>query len=208
MTSLLTAQTVPTVASQTPPVTARQAALNDFARRLQAYLSLRGELENELQPLSPKVNASELRARRLALAARLRNARMGARHGDLIPLLVQKQIRETVLADLKRRSPAERNVILEEMPTGPLPGINRNYPVGAALPTVSPLLLACLPTLPETLEYRFFSRHVIVLDLDVEIVVDYVANAVPSQDDDDSSPRALGQAHIVDAGSSHRRSRA
>jgi len=69
---------------------------------------------------------------------------MGARHGDLIPLLVQKQIRETVLADLKRRSPAERNVILEEMPTGPLPGINRNYPVGAALPTVSPLLLACL----------------------------------------------------------------
>jgi hypothetical protein len=62
---------------------------------------------------------------------------------------------------------------------GPLPGVNRNYPERAALPTVPPLLLAKLPSLPDNLQYRFFGRHVVILDGDVEIVIDYVRDALP-----------------------------
>jgi hypothetical protein len=179
MTSLLAALTITAIVAQAPSANPKAAALNDFSKRLQAYLSLREDLGKKLQPLSPTVSASDLQARQQALAAALRTARTGAKQGDLIPVPVQKQIRETVLADLKRRSPSARKAAYEEVPTGPMPGINKNYPEKAALPTVPPLLLASLPKLPDNLQYRFYGRHVVILDGDVEIVVDYVEDALP-----------------------------
>jgi hypothetical protein len=154
-------------------------ALAEFSERLKAYVALRAKLAGKLEPLSPTVSASELQARQDALAAALRTARARARPGDLIPQAVRKQIRETVAADFRRRQPATQRAALEEVPTGPLPGINKNYPERAALPTVPPLLLQNLPPLPDNLQYRFFGRHLIILDGDVEIVLDYVQNVLP-----------------------------
>jgi hypothetical protein len=179
MTSVLAALTLIAIVVQTPMANPQAAALNDFSKRLQAYLALRENLGKKLEPLAPTASASDLQARQAALAAGLRAARAGAKPGDLIPLAVQKQIRETVKADMKRRSPAAKKAALEEVPTGPLPGINKDYPEKAALPTVPPLLLASLPKLPDNLQYRFFGPHVVILDGDVEIIVDYVENAVP-----------------------------
>ena len=179
MTSFLAALIVTAFIAQAAPANSQAVALSDFVKRLEAYLALREELVKKLKPLSPTASATDLQTRVHALAAGLRLARTGARQGDLIPLLVQQQIRETVLADLKRRTPEARRAAFAEVPTGPLPGINRNYPEQAALPPVPPLLLASLPKLPDGLQYCFFGRHVVILDSDVEIVVDYVANAVP-----------------------------
>ena len=179
MTSLLAALTITAIVAQTPAANPKAAALNDFSKRLQAYLTLREDLGKKLQPLSPTTSASDLQARQQALAAALRTARTGAKQGDVIPLPVQQQIRETVIADLKRRSPAARKAAYEEVPTGPVPGINKNYPEKAALPTVPPLLLASLPKLPDNLQYRFYGRTIVLLDGDVEIVVDYIENALP-----------------------------
>jgi len=39
--------------------------------------------------------------------------------------------------------------------------------------------LANLPRLPDNLQYRFFGRHVLILDGDVEIMIDYVRNTLP-----------------------------
>lgn len=80
---------------------------------------------------------------------------------------------------MKRRSPAAKQAAMLEVPEGPLPGINKNYPDRAALPTVPPLLLGNLPRLPDNLQYRFFGQHLVILDGDTEIVVDYVPNGVP-----------------------------
>lgn len=179
MTSLLAALTVTVFMVQAPPVNPQAEALSDFVKRLEAYLSLREALVKKLEPLSPTASATELQARVHALAAGLRLARTGARQGDLIPPLVQQQIRATVLADLKRRTPEAKRAAFAEVPTGPPPGVNQNYPEQAALPPVPPLLLASLPKLPDGLQYCFFGRYVVILDSDVEIVVDYVANAVP-----------------------------
>ena len=179
MTITIAALTLAAIVAQTAPANPQAVALNDFSKRLQAYLRLREDLGKKLEPLSPTASAADLQARQEALAAGLRNARVGAKQGDLVPVPVQKQIRETVLADFRRRTPATKKAALEEVPAGPLPGINKSYPERAALPTVPPLLLASLPELPDNLQYRFFGRHVVILDGDVEIVVDYVANALP-----------------------------
>lgn len=179
MTIALAALTLAVATAQTAPVNPQAAALTEFSARLQAYLQLRESLATTLEPLSTTASARELQARQDALAVGLRAARQGARHGNLIPDLVQRQIRETVRADFLSRQPATQRAAREEVPAGPLPGINRNYPERAALATVPPLLLAKLPPLPENLQYRFFGRHVVILDGDVEIVVDFVENALP-----------------------------
>lgn len=178
MTIMLAALTLALAVTQAP-ANPQAAALSEFAKRLDAYLKLREDLGKRLEPLSPTTNASDLQARQHAIAAGLRTARSGAKQGDLIPVAVQKHIREMVAADFRRREPAAKRATLEEVPKGPLPGVNRSYPEDAALPTVPPLLLASLPALPDNLQYRFFGRHLVILDGDVEIVVDYVENAVP-----------------------------
>ena len=44
--------------------------------------------------------------------------------------------------------------------------------------TVPPNILAALPRLPEDLEFRFVNRHMILLDVHANIIVDYVVNAI------------------------------
>ena len=59
------------------------------------------------------------------------------------------------------------------------PVINQIYPAKAALPTVPPLLLAKLPMLPDNLQYRFIDRHMVILDGDTQMIIDYVSNVLP-----------------------------
>jgi hypothetical protein len=187
MTQFLPALLIATMAVQAPagktPVRTTPnpdaAAQADFQKRTNAYLQLRESLAKKLEPLSPTASASDLQARQQALAAALRTARANARQGDMIPVAVQNQIRQTVQADLQRREPAAKRATLEEVPQGPLPGINKTYPEQAALPTIPPLLLASLPRLPDNLQYRFFGRHMVLLDGDTEIVVDYIRDCLP-----------------------------
>jgi len=179
MTTILAALALVPAIAQATTANPQGAALNEFSNRLQAYLLLREELGRKLDPIASTVSASDLQARQRALAAALRGARAGAKQGDLIPLPVQEQIRETVISDFRGRTAAAKRASLEDVPIGAMPGINTDYPEEAALATMPALLLARLPRLPDNLQYRFFGRHVVIVDGDVAIVVDYVRNAVP-----------------------------
>ena len=179
MTQLLAAVMIAALGAQATPVNSNAASMADFQKRLDGYLQLRESLAKKLEPLSPTASASDLQARQQALAAALKTARASARPGDMIPPPMQEQIRATIHADMKRRSPATKRAAFEEVPDGALPGINKTYPEQAALPTVPPLLLASLPRLPDNLQYRFYGRHLVLLDGDTEIVVDYIRDAVP-----------------------------
>jgi hypothetical protein len=161
------------------PANAQAAAQQDFQKRLDAYLALREAFSKKLKPLSPTADAAELTARQEALAAALQTTREHAKQGDLIPKLVAVQIAETVVADYQRRNATAKRGELQEVPVAARPAINRTYPAQAALPTVPPLLLANLPRLPDNLQYRFYGRHVVILDGDVQIIVDYIANVLP-----------------------------
>lgn len=155
-----------------------QAALEEFQQRMQAYLKLRAQLADKLEPLRTTPDAAELTARQESLAAALKVAREGARPGDLIPRPVADRIRAVVAEDLASRSREARASAFGEIPNIRL-AVNRTYPKDAALPTVPPLLLKKLPPLPDNLQYRFANRHVVLLDGDTQLIVDYVTNALP-----------------------------
>jgi hypothetical protein len=57
--------------------------------------------------------------------------------------------------------------------------VNKSMPDTAALATVPPLLLTKLPVLPDNLQYRFIDRHVVLIDGDTRIIVDYILNVLP-----------------------------
>jgi hypothetical protein len=166
------------VAGQTA-VNPQAAAIVDFQQRLNGYLKLREELSRRLKPLSPTANAAELAARQEALAATLRAARKSARQGDLIVPAVAAQIAETVADDVHLRDAGIKRATFQEVPNAPRPVINRLYPTDSALPTVPPLLLRKLPQLPDNLQYRFFGRHIVLLDGDTQIIVDYIPDVLP-----------------------------
>ena len=162
-----------------PQADSQAAALKDFQQRLKAYGDLRADLTRKLKPLSPTASASELAARQESLAAALRQTRKTAKQGDLIPTPVANQLRTIVQTDLKNRSAESRQAAFSEVANATAPIINRTYPADAALPTMPPLLLAKLPMLPDNLQYRFLGRHLLLLDSDTQLILDYVSNVLP-----------------------------
>jgi hypothetical protein len=56
--------------------------------------------------------------------------------------------------------------------------VNATYPEGKPLPTVPPNILENLPQLPEDLEYRIIDKHLILRDVDANLIIDYIPNAI------------------------------
>lgn len=167
-------------AQQRPPRSAPvQAAVAELDVRVQQYLELRAALIRKLAPVTPTASAQAVAARQAALAAAIRAARAGARPGDLVPPAAAAQIRTLVIEDFKRRSAADERATFSEVPAAARPRVNQPYPANAALPTIPPLLLMSLPRLPDSLQYRFYGRHLVVLDGDAQIILDYIANVLP-----------------------------
>ena len=164
---------------QKEAVNPHAAALHEFQQRLNDYLELREELSKKLKPLSPTPSAAELTARQEALAAAIRTSRKMAKPGDLVPQAAAAHIANVCLEDFHFRNPQAKRATLQEVPRAPRPAINRTFPEDAALPTVPPLLLSKLPQLPDNLQYRFYGRHIVILDGDTQIIVDYVPNVLP-----------------------------
>ena len=152
--------------------------LKDFKARLDAYIKLRSDLADKLKPLSPTGSAAELASRQESLAAAIRESRKGAKKGDLIPIPVADAIRAVIAEDLKARTAEARKAAFAEVPAVAVV-INKTYPAQAALPTVPPLLLNRLPPLPDNLQYRFAGRHLVILDGDTQIMIDYVEGVLP-----------------------------
>ena len=178
-TALLVTTSTGLAARPAQNVNPQAAALVDFQNRLQKYLQLRAQLADKLKPLSPTASAADLAARQGSLAAALRDVRKDARHGDLISPVVAEQIRKAADAYFRGKDPSTTRAVFEEVPENVRPLVNRTVPDGAALATVPPLLLNALPRLPEGLQYRFVARHIVLVDADTRLIMDYVQNALP-----------------------------
>jgi hypothetical protein len=56
--------------------------------------------------------------------------------------------------------------------------VNASYPDDTPLPTTPPQLLMKLPKIPEQLEYRIVGKTLIIRDVEADIIVDFVPNAL------------------------------
>jgi hypothetical protein len=144
-----------------------------FVERAENYVKLRTDATSEIPKLKETPAPEEIQAREKAIAAAIQARRTGAKPGDVFGP-ARAPIAAVVRHNWRQLSAAERASLLSEVGPIPAPAVNSVYPPGVPLASFPPDLLTVLPELPEQLEYRFAGRHLILLDIEANLVVDVV----------------------------------
>ena len=175
-----------------PPTTVPaqpDATFEPFKRALQTYVDqtqpFRKVAAQEAEKVPGKATADagaeqSVRARQSSLADALRTKlRPNAKQGDLVTADTAAAIAGEIQ---KAFNTPKRDLILDELAE------QNGTPANAAAPTVNqrldaprvpPRLMEILPPLPKQLEYDFVGRTLVVRDVDADVVVDFVPNALP-----------------------------
>ena len=108
---------------------------------------------------------------RVALEAGARTINLPDTVGYARPDQVAELFRRLMYPELKGREGRAAKADIAEEPVNVPLRVNAKYPSTSALPTVPANLLANLPQLPEDVEYRIVDKHLILRDVDANIIL-------------------------------------
>jgi hypothetical protein len=155
--------------------------LADFNSRIDKYMELHNRLEKQAPPLEETKDPAKIKASQDVLAQKIAEARKDARPGEIFTPEIRQLFRRLMYPETKGSDGAETKAAIaeekQELKDVRI-RVNAPYPDAAPLMTVPPNILAALPKLPEDLEFRFVNRHMILLDVHANLIVDYVLNAI------------------------------
>jgi hypothetical protein len=162
------------------PMAAQQsdAALRDFDQRVNQYLSVKGK-----QNVSSKQSASsnQIADQKQQTLDKLRQARANAKQGDIFSPTVADYFKQQIHATVS--SPQGARVIASLRRAEPTPDlqlhVNEKYPPHLPLQSTPPTLLQNLPRLPKGLQYRVVGTSLVLYDVDSDLIVDYIPDAIP-----------------------------
>ena len=177
-TSIAQTQTPPTPQTDSHPTFRVQVwgyIVTDFNIRVQSYFDLRSRLEKGLPPMRVTEDVSEIRRARRALAKKIQAARHGAHEGDIFSPAISAEFKEVLALEMDAKTWA---VIMDDNPGEFSHEINGIYPDGKPYSTVPATILAVLPALPDDVEYRFVGRHLILLDVRANVILDQIPYAI------------------------------
>jgi hypothetical protein len=166
-----------------PPQTNADALLlKDFKDRIDAYMKLHDRQEKGDAKPKETSKPEEIKGRQDALAAKIQAARKDAEAGDIFTPEIRQLFRRLIYPEMKGPDTAETKKTMREdegLPTkGQILKVNARYPDSSPLPTVPPNLLVRLPQLPEELEYRIVKKDLILRDVNANLIVDFIPNAI------------------------------
>jgi len=164
--------------SQSKPASAKDVA-TELQARAQQYLDLRKQFAGTPPKStdSPEVVAGSQRA----LGNKIQVARAGAKQGEVFTPRVANYLRKRLASALKGAHGKQIHSSLRSAePVNIELHINQNYPENVPLQSTPPSLLLTLPQLPDGLEYRLLGRELVLRDMEANIVVDYIPNALPT----------------------------
>jgi hypothetical protein len=158
----------------------RDAALRaDFRQRLDRYMELHDALQKQGTPPEQTADVGRNRASQAALAVRVRTERRNARQGEIFTPAIAEMLRRAMNPELRGPSTAgTRASIRDDAPPRFELHVNSVYPDGAPRSTVPGNVLEILPPLPGGLEYRIVDNHLVLLDVDAAVVLDYLFNVM------------------------------
>jgi hypothetical protein len=151
-----------------------------FEGRVKEYVKLREGLEDKLPKLSVDSTPEQIQAHKKAFEEIVRTARPSAKHGDLFTPDIADYIRRTIKNEFKGKDRQElRKSVLEADTKGVPLRVNYSYPESKELVEMPPTLLLKLPQLPKQVKYRFVNRHLLLVDRENGLIIDYMINALP-----------------------------
>jgi len=156
------------------------AILTDFNARLDNYVKKQRALLKD-SPIPKDATPAQVKSRQETLAAELRTIRKSAKQGDIFTPAVASLFKRLMYPEVKEQ-PRETKQALEEEDGETAQvylKVNAPWPASEPLTTVPANLLATLPQLPMDVEYRISNkRHLVMRDVDANIIVDYIYNAI------------------------------
>jgi hypothetical protein len=159
-----------------------EACAASFEGRVSEYRALHRRLERLIAPETLFLDPRDDYAARQALADLLRAVRPEAAEGELftpdVAAVFRVRIAHSLLAT--RRTAAELLDGGEQEQWGPLapPVVNGDFD-WRWRNVMWPSILFALPSLPEDLEYRFVDADLILVDVNANLVVDILRDALP-----------------------------
>lgn len=151
----------------------------DLQARAKQYLEFRKKVAGS----SPNSTStpSKITSAQSELANKIRIARAGAKQGEIFTPAIAQYVRKQIASCLRGPDGDRIRASLHHAePVNITLQINQSYPEKLPLQSTPPSLLLSLPQLPAGLEYRVVGRELVIRDVDANIVVDHVANALPS----------------------------
>jgi len=169
--------------------------LADFQKRIDAYMAVHKDAVKDAPPLKETKNPGEIKTTQEAIGAKIRAARATAKQGDILTPEIQNKFRRLmypvvtspapqgtagreVTKDIKEELKENNEERKEEGGKPVVLKVNATYPPDTPLPTTPPQVLMNLPKLPEQLEYRLVGKNLIIRDVEANIIVDFVPNAI------------------------------
>lgn len=160
-----------------------EASIQRFQKAVEAYVELREKVTEALPPLESSPDSENFQVEVDAIAAALREARPSAAEGDIInaeaAVVFRKRIRATLIAracTLDDILAAERNDQRAPLPPRPIVHDQFDWSAGSFMPAC---VLSVLPLLPEVLQYRFVQRDLVLVDINANLVLDVLPDALP-----------------------------
>ena len=157
------------------------AVVQDFEKRMAEYQKLHKTVEGTLSRLRPTASAEKIEHHEHELAHRIREARQSARQGDIFTPEISAEFRRLIALAMQGQKATDVKQSLrhaEPVLVKPL-RVNHGYPRGVPLQSTPPTLLANLPKLPPEVDYRIVGHDLILLDAKCNLIVDFLANAIP-----------------------------
>ena len=156
-----------------------KSALSDFQDRVEDYMELHDRLQRQGNRQERRADIGENLVSEQALASRIRLARRDAKPGDILGPPIAAALRRAMNPELRGSAGAgTRGAIGQDAPSGFVLQINGDYPAGTARSTMPGNVLNILPALPDDLQYRIVAPHFVLLDVDANIVVDYLLDVM------------------------------
>ena len=151
-----------------------------FNKHVKDYVKQRNRLEEKLPKLSKDATPDQIQTYQKAFVDALRAARASAKPGYIFGPDVAEYMRKTIKTEFKGSDRAElRETVLEAETKGVPIKVNYPYPESKEITQMPPTLLLKLPQLPKEIKYRFVRRHLLLVDTDNDLIVDYMLNALP-----------------------------
>ena len=171
---------IPAVQAQrTSQAVLDEELVKDFKENVDKYMKLHDKAQNRGDRQKQRDNIDENLVSSRALAMRIRSARPDARPGDLFTPPIAMAIRRALDPELRGDARlTAREAIRAEAPETFVLAVNADYPEGAARSTMPGRVLKILPQLPAGLEYRIVDTHLVLMDRDANIIVDYVLDVM------------------------------
>ena len=175
------AQKVESPALSPPPVTpAEKAVIQAFENEVKDFVKLRKKVRENIPKLSKEAKPEEIQVYRTTIEDSLRNARKGAKPGDIFLPEVTTYIRRTLKKEFQGKDRKEiRDIAFETELTGVVLRVNYRYAQSAELSEMPATLLAKLPQLPAEVRYRFVGHYLILVDRESNLILDFMPDAVP-----------------------------